>query len=336
MRAGSAAGVLAAVAAANGSPERALATAGLTADDLADVDRMVETERIARLFEAAAHETGDTSFGLHLGASYDFAAIGTLSYAVLNAPTVGTALANFERYGRAHMTNGRIAVERTGGEAELIYDVGLADRELCRQLAEGAALVGVKLLRHLVGAEWQPRRLRFGHARPSDTSEHVRALGASLRFGEDVMVALAFAADDLARPVLGADRGLLPIVERHLEELLAAAGDDTDWLATVRGAVAETVCDGAPTIQTIAKRLGLSVRTLQRRLGERGIVFKTLVGETRRDLALRYLAHGTSDLTEIAFLLGYSELSAFDRAFRRWTGETPLAARRRLLRAAPP
>lgn len=332
MRAGSAAGVLAAVAAADGSPERVLSATGLTTDDLADAERMIETERVARLFDAAAHETGDQCFGLHLGTTYDFTAIGTLSYAVLNAPTVGTALANFERYGRTHMTHGRVAVERTGNEAELVYDIGLADRELCRQLADGAAVVGVKLLSHLVGPAWRPLRFRFGHARPRDAAEHLRLLGPALRFDEDVMVAIAFDAADLERPVPGADRSLLPIVERHLEELLAAASasTDTDWLAAVRNAIAETVCDGAPTIQTIAKRLGLSVRTLQRRLGDQGVVFKILVGEIRRDLALKYLAHGTTDLTEIAFLLGYSELSAFDRAFRRWTGSTPLAERKRL------
>ena len=250
----------------------------------------------------------------------------------MNAPTVGTALANFERYGRTHMTHGRIAIERTGDEAELVYDVGLADRELCRQLAEGSALVGMKLIRHLIGPEWRVRRVRFGHARPRDTTEHARLLGPSVRFGETTMAALVFDAADLERPVPNADRSLLPIVERHLDELLAAADAsvDTDWLTAVRNAIAETVCDGAPTIQTIAKRLGLSVRTLQRRLGDQGVVFKTLVGEIRRDLALKYLAHGTTDLTEIAFLLGYSELSAFDRAFRRWTGRTPLAERRRL------
>ncbi len=333
IRAGTAVGVLPGIAAAGAPVEPVLAAAGLSLEDIT-LDRMVDAERIARLYEAAARATGDPCFGLHAGTTYDLSALGALSYAVLNAPTVAVALANFERYGRAHMTGGRIAVERRGGEAELVYDMALADRALARQVAEGAAVVGIKLIRHLVGADWWPRRVHFAHARPRDLAEHTRLLGATIRFDAAAMVSLVFAARDLDRAVATADRGLLPIVERHLDELLAAAGDDADFLATVRNAVAEVVCDGAPTIQTIAKRLGASVRTLQRRLGEHGAVFKDVVADTRRELALRYLGQGTAELTEIAFLLGYSELSAFDRAFRRWTGETPQAARKRLTAAS--
>jgi AraC-like DNA-binding protein len=176
--------------------------------------------------------------------------------------------------------------------------------------------------------------VRLGHAEPRDTREHVRLLGPALRFGQPIMTAIAFDPADLDREIAQADRGLLPIVERHLQELLAAAPSETDWLAEIRNAVAESVPDGAPTIQTIAKRMGASVRTLQRRLGDHGVVFKDLVAETRRDLALRYLAHGTAELTEIAFLVGYSELSAFHRAFKKWTGETPQETKRRLARSS--
>jgi AraC-like DNA-binding protein len=334
MRAGAAGGVLAAVVEAGGSPQRVLAAAGLTAEDLADVDRLIAVERVADLFEAAAAETGDPCFGLHLGATYELTAIGALSYAVLNAPTVGTALANFERFARAHMTHGRIAVSRQGDEAELIYDLGLDDHERTRQLTDGTAVVGVKLLRQLAGPDWRPRQIRIGHAEPRDTREHVRLLGPDIRFGHSLMTSLVFDADYLDRAIANADRGLLPIVERHLQDLLATTPSDTDWIAEIRNAVAEAVPDGAPTIQTIAKRTGASVRTLQRRLADHGVVFKDLVAETRRDLALRYLAHGTAELTEIAFLVGYSELSAFHRAFRKWTGETPHEARRRLTRNA--
>jgi AraC-like DNA-binding protein len=144
---------------------------------------------------------------------------------------------------------------------------------------------------------------------------------------------IVFDAEVLARAVPGADRRLLPIVERHLEELLASK--DGNVLDDVRNAIAEALCDGAPTIRVVAKRLGASVRTLQRRLAAHGAVFTTLVEDVRRDVALRYLADGKAAVTEIAFLTGYSEPSAFGRAFRRWTGSTPLAARKRLQASGP-
>src|SRR5262249_2328067 len=92
----------------------------------------------------------------------------------------------------------------------------------------------------------------------------------------------------------------------------------------VRAAIATSICDGHPKIGATARRFGLSVRTFQRRLDEHRVVFKDLVESVRRDLSLRYVADGSMRLTDVAFLVGYSELSAFGRAFRRWTGPTPL------------
>ena len=132
------------------------------------------------------------------------------------------------------------------------------------------------------------------------------------------------------RTVSRRNRRLLPIIERHLDELLAKPDAGHAWLGDVRSAIASSVCDGHPGIRAVARRLGLSVRTLQRRLGEQRTVFKTLVEDVRRELALRYLADGRTRLTDVAFLVGYSELSAFGRAFKRWTGSTPHAVRRNL------
>jgi len=189
-------------------------------------------------------------------------------------------------------------------------------------------------MRQLIGGDWRPRRVRFAHDRPRDASEHERIFGAPLSFRQGVHVGLVFDARDLERPVRSADRRLLPIIERHLDELLAKPLPRDAWLGEVRSVIGSSICDGNPGIQTVARRLGLSVRTFQRRLGEQQIVFKTLVEEVRRDLALRYLADGRTRLTDVAFLVGYSELSAFGRAFHRWTGSTPLAMRRSLTTAS--
>jgi AraC-like DNA-binding protein len=312
--------------------ERVLAAADLGTADLADPDRMVDLTRVLRLLAAAARETGDDAFGLHFGLEWDLGGgLGILSYAVLNAPTVETALRNFERYARARIQGGRIGLVREGGEALLAYELAVDDPELARQHAEGSAVVGLRILRNLIGPEFRPLRVLFAHRRPRDASEHARIFGAPISFGERFDTALAFPPEHLARSVAGADRRLLPIVERHLDELLAGAEKDA-WLMQLRTRIAESLCDGAPDLALAARQLGMSVRTFQRRLDGHGVVWKALVAEVRRELAQRYLAEGSASLTEIAFLLGYSELSAFDRAFRRWTGSTPLAARK-VLRA---
>ena len=334
IRAGSALGVLEAVSARGVGIDRVLVAADLAPAELSDPDRMVDLTRIMRLLEAAARETGDDAFGLHFGRDWDLGGgLGILSYAVLNAPTVETALRNFERYARARMPGGRIGLVRAGGEALLAYELGGPDPELARQHAEGSAVVGLRILRNLIGPGFRPLRVLFAHRRPRDASEHARICGAPVSFDERFDAALSFPPQHLERRVAGADRRLLPIVERSLDELLAG-GEKDAWLMQLRTRIAESLCDGAPDLGRTAKRVGMSVRTLQRRLDAKGLVWKTLVAGVRHELAQRYLAEGSASLTEIAFLLGYSELSAFDRAFRRWTGSTPLAARRVLRGAA--
>jgi AraC-like DNA-binding protein len=330
IRAGAATGVLEAVASRGGSPERVLRSAGLRGAELGDPDRLVDLARLNALYEAAARETGDTAFGLHLGLAWDLGRLGTLSYAVLNAPTVGIGLHNLARYSGANLQAGRIGLVVRGREVRVSYELN-AEPELCRQHAEGAAVLICRVLRRLVGDTWRPVQVLFGHRHPPDVSEHGRAFGAPIHFGVGANATIVLDAVHLEQAVPGADRLLLPIVERHLDRVLATAAGDV-WLVQVRNAIAQTLCDGSPRIRTIAKRLAMSVRTLQRRLDERGVVFTALVAEIRSALAHRYLADPRADLTEVALLLGYSDLSAFDRAFRRWTGSTPLEARAGLIR----
>jgi len=138
--------------------------------------------------------------------------------------------------------------------------------------------------------------------------------------------------------VPGADRYLLPIAERQLQDALEPKAGSDPWLRDVEILVASRVCDGHPAIRSVAAQLGLSVRTLQRRLEEHNILYRDLVARVRFQLARRYLEETSNDLEEIAFLLGYSELSAFDHAFRRWTGQTPRGFRQKArapTRAAP-
>ena len=131
-----------------------------------------------------------------------------------------------------------------------------------------------------------------------------------------------------------ADPWLLPIVEGHLRQQMDRPAE-AGWPQAVRDLITRSMSDGQATVRAVSRRLGLSVRTFQRQLAAHGLVFKQLVDDVRRELALRYLGDATATLTDIALLLGYSELSAFDRAFRRWMGVSPLEHRRRLRTEGP-
>jgi AraC-like DNA-binding protein len=137
--------------------------------------------------------------------------------------------------------------------------------------------------------------------------------------------------DLIDRAVPAADPQLYQIMKQYLDQILSAMPREDGLLGSIRKAIAESMCDGDPTLARVAKRMATGPRTLQRRLKDYGSDFKKLVEDTRRRLSLTYLRDHNNSLTEVAFLLGYSELSAFNRAFKRWTGSTPLDYRRRLV-----
>ena len=117
-------------------------------------------------------------------------------------------------------------------------------------------------------------------------------------------------------------------MQRYLDDALSELPPGDDFVQSVRRAIGESVRHGEPSLSHVARRLAIGGRTLQRRLREYGADFKGLVDDTRRRFALRHLADSEITLTEVAYLLGYSEVSAFNRAFKRWTGSTPSDHRR--------
>jgi len=145
------------------------------------------------------------------------------------------------------------------------------------------------------------------------------------RFGAELH-RLRLRAGDLDRAQAG-DDALAEILAAHATQLLARLPETSDLVAQVRAAVRQRIAEGA-SLEAVARRLELSARTLQRRLTEQGITFLQLVDDERRELALQLLAAPATSAAEVAFAVGFSEQSAFHRAFVRWTGKTPGAWRR--------
>jgi AraC-like DNA-binding protein len=168
-------------------------------------------------------------------------------------------------------------------------------------------------------------RVRFTHEAPASVSEHERIFGAPLEFGQrrNELVADRVA---LAEPLRTANPALVQPLEDAAVSVLRRA--DEDVVARTRAEVPRVLETGDPGLAGVARRLGMGARTLQRRLAQRGTSYADLVEDVRRELAHREVALGTKSFGEIAFLLGFSQASAFDRAFRRWTGRTPSAHRR--------
>jgi AraC-like DNA-binding protein len=313
---------------AGGDPDEVFRKVGLNREAFRDTDRFIPSAAFGRLLEEAARETAEDCFGLRFGESYNPKNIGPLIYVVLNSPTVRAGIENAQRYLQVHNQGAKWSLTVQDRRAYVYYQVmpELGIQEL-RQYNEVGMVVALYTLRLMVGSHWSPVEVRFAHPQPADISEHLRVFGAPVLFGYGVNT-FVIESEFLERQIPAADPRLYGILKRYLERVLDEMPREDGLLSCVRRIIAELMRDGDPTLSRVAKKMALSARTLERRLNESGVIFKQVIADTRRRFAINYLKDSNNTLTEIAFLLGYSELSAFTRAFKRWTGQTPMEYRR--------
>lgn len=277
-----------------------------------------------RLFETAARRTGHDNFGLWFGHQFQPRDLGLWGYATVSAPTVGAALENLVGLFGLHQESSVMNLRRDGdGLLRLEYQVTAPDIVERRQDAELSLGMFLNVLREALPA-WAPEEVHFEHPKPAAWREHERAFAAPVYFSQPIN-ALVFRADVLGRPMPASDARLMAMMRACLETL--GHPGETPWLDRVRTAIRANLPRGYPTLGRVAAELGVPAAQVQRELGLEGVSFRDLVERTRRDLAHSYLGQRQLPLTEIALLLGYSELSAFSRAFTRWTGACPRAWR---------
>lgn len=319
-------GLLETIASAGANPDQVLRALELDRAALANAEGFIPCSTFARLLEEAARATGDPCFGLHFGERFNLKNIGPLTYVVLNSPTIAVADQHVARYLKLYNQAAKVFFTVDERRAYLQYVLQDLDVDVPRQENEYSMVIRLNTIRMMVGSQWAPLEVRFAHAAPEQTSEHLRIFGAPVLFGYSTNT---FVIDRkfLERQVPAADERLYAILRRYLERILEEMPQEHEVLASVRRAVAESMREGHPNLSRVAKKMAMSPRTLQRQLKEQGMDFKKLVADTRRRFALSYLANRGNTLTEIAFLLGYSEVSAFNRAFKHWTGATPLSYR---------
>jgi len=320
-------GLTEAIAAAGVRPEPVLRAVGLDLEDLADAHRYIPCRAFTLLLEEAARATGDGCFGLHFGERFRPKNVGPLAYVILNSPTFGAGFRNIARYLRVHNQGAEVSFAADGPWGYIRQR--LTDPAVpARQHNEFSAAVGLGVVRLMAGSRWTPVEVQFAHPAPDGVSEHERVFGAPVSFGHATN-AFVIERELADRAVPAADPGLYTILTDYLERVLDGMPREDDLIASVRKAVGAALRDGDPTIGRVAGGLAMSPRTLQRRLRALGTDFKQLVGDTRRRFAIDYLGDANNTVTEVAYLLGYSEVSAFNRAFKRWTGATPSDARRK-------
>jgi AraC-like DNA-binding protein len=320
-------GLIDAIASAGGDPQELLRRLNLDGSAFTQAERFIACADFARLLEHAAQATADETFGLHFGARGNPKDIGPLAYAVLNAPTIAGAVEVAARYLHLHNQAIKLSMSTTAQLVYLRYLHSNVGEDEPRQFNEYSMAMALNVLRMMAGSQWTPREAQFAHKAPHDLSEHLKVVGAPVAFG-CATNALIIEREFFDRAVPAADPRLFEIMSRYLGDVLSHMPQDDGPLTPIRKAIAESLREGGPNLRRVAQKLALSPRTLQRQLNRYGVEFKNLADETRRQFAMDYLKNPGDSLTQIAFLLGYSEVSAFNRAFKRWTGKTPSDFRR--------
>lgn len=295
---------------------------GLTLEDITDRTKQVPLPQHIQLLETVAAIHQDECFGLRYGLNHHLSDFGVLGYVLLNSATVGSALNQLIQYFEVWQQATEVALTLDGDTAWFSYQITDATIQTRKQDAETAIAFSVASIRTLTRQHWCPKAVWLEHSPPRDTSEYERLLNAPVFFDQPVN-AIAIERKLLEETIPLADRTLLPMLESHLQTFMAQREVGNQLIASVCQTIAQSLPQGCITLEKVAAGLGMSGRTLQRYLRDRNVTFKQLVNETRYRQAMMYLEESKLTLTEIAFMLGYSELSAFNHAFKSWTGLTP-------------
>jgi AraC-like DNA-binding protein len=295
---------------------------GLDAARVGDPEHRLPLPRFYTLLEHAAVATGEDLIGMHYSLALDPAAFDVLGFLALTSPNLGTAFERMFRY-QALLVEGETGnIARADGRVTItMHNWGPA--RLAHRLWNEAAMVDMVVNgRRLVGTDFEVIEIRFRHSPPASVARLREALDAPLRFdAEDNALVVPEAVLALSMP--SADPAMFEFFDREAARQVALrpAAAPT-MLDDVRRVIEAALPEGVPELAVLAERLGYSSRTLQRRLAEHGTSLRKLTDDVRHELALRHLAAELS-LAEVSFLLGFSEPSAFHRAFRRWTDRTP-------------
>jgi AraC-like DNA-binding protein len=300
-----------------------IAKAGATALQVNDDTVRLEVPKQITILELAAEELQDALFGFHLARDFDLREIGLVYYVLASSQQLIDALHNGMRYSSIVNEGIRVNVVQDTHSIAIIPDYVGVDREADRHHIEFWLVTVVRICRQVADTRLAPRRVGMRHLRETNPPEFKKFFGCDVDFGAD-RDEIVFPANVASLPIAGRDQYLNNLLRKYAETALSdGAQRPTTLRSAIEDAVTQLLPHGKANLTNVSRDLAISSRTLNRRLSAEGLTFKKVLAESRVALAKRYLAELDLPITEVAWLLGYTELSAFFHAFKRWTGMTP-------------
>ena len=317
--------IVAALDAAGVDGRALMAEAGLEVSLLGSHDARYPQSGSTRLWNLAVERTGDDAFGLKVASHVRITTFHSLGYTMVASPTLGAAFERMVRFFAIVANSFRLELRRDEQEWQLLLpDVAHGVRP-ADAAVDALMSTSLRTCRSLLGSDFQPQRIAFRRSQPAQLATFNDILRAPLLFNQPVDM-LVISAADAARPLETANQELVQqndlVAMAYLERLEAAS-----LVQRVAAAITRLLPQGEPAQEQVAHILALSTRSLQRRLADEGTSWQAVLETTRRAQAEAHLANQRFSITEVAFLLGFSDASAFTRAFRRWTGVSPSAWR---------
>lgn len=299
--------------------------AGLDIAVLQDPNGRYSLEGTTQLWQLAVAATGDQSLGLNVGRNVNQTTFHALGYSLLASATLKEVFERLVRYFRIVTDAGELEFCRDGGNFKFVLNPLDGATQPADEALDALMSVVVRMCRLLTAKDFQATQVTFRRAAPDDTRVFEKVFQAPLAFAANE-TAIYMAADVIDKALPSGN----PDLARHNDEILARYLSDFDKhniANRVHGTLVKQLPQGEPSQEKIATLLHLSLRNLQRKLSAEGTTYKEILNQTRHQLAVSYMQDRRYTVSEITYLLGFSDTSSFNRAFRRWTGQSPTAYR---------
>ncbi|CAM3728057.1 AraC family transcriptional regulator [Marinicrinis lubricantis] len=295
--------------------------ASMDAVILQDVEARIDAEELERLMYAAAEFTGDDHFGLHQGQLTDTADLGILGYVMMHSDDIAAAMKAYQRY-NVIVCSGYNVEWELDGEDVLFRFSSTNSIPMSRHCMEDMASSLYHLMQHMSNRTIPMRHISFKHSGPSNLEPYVNVFGVIPRFERENNV-MRMSKDILKYPILYSDPRLLRAFESIAGDIKEKLVQGKWFTERVFQWMMKCMPNSFPTLQQTAEQFEMSTRTLQAKLKEEGTSFHDLSANVRKEIAVSYLNRKDYSISEIAYLLHFSEPSAFHNAFKKWTGVAP-------------
>ncbi len=302
-----------------GDPNRILKLAGLTVQDLEEPELLKDSNEFVRLLNIAAAETGSEFFGLELSLHLDLSIMGTLGLLVQHATTVEEALNIHIRYSPI-LSLRNVPSLKVEGELAILSGHNVSRSEGARQILYLGTGLLMTMMKALLGEDWIPLEMHSTFDLPKLADRMFDLLGVRVKIGQERNQVI-FNASDLNRKLSRSFGQLNKYLQAQLDELEKQV--EGDILTRTEYLIRVLLPDGACSFENISSLLSTGEKTLQRRLRARGTSFRQLVETVRQSMARQYLRQPDLSMSQLAYKLGYTELSTFTHAFKRWFGVAP-------------